>query len=95
MEYSSDHGPRPPRAASEGNEDTVPLPRDAHATAQLTTQRQQAEKTLQSAGSGFSFFGGREEKYQNAADAFIEAANAFKMQGQSKEPPPVGMRPRD
>ncbi|KAL6855165.1 vesicular-fusion protein S17 [Amphichorda felina] len=46
---------------------------------------QKAQKALQGAGSGFSFFGGREEKYQNAADMFIEAANAFKMQQQSAE----------
>ncbi|OAA79535.1 vesicular-fusion protein sec17 [Akanthomyces lecanii RCEF 1005] len=43
---------------------------------------QKAEKTLQGAGSGFSFFGGREDKYQNAADLFVQAANAFKMQKQ-------------
>ncbi|KAF7551850.1 hypothetical protein G7046_g7589 [Stylonectria norvegica] len=41
---------------------------------------QKAQKSLQGAGSGFSFFGGREDKYQTAADLFIEAANAFKMQ---------------
>lgn len=46
---------------------------------------QKAEKALQSASGGFSFFGGREEKYQNAADAFIEAANAFLMQSQFLE----------
>ncbi|OAQ96493.1 hypothetical protein LLEC1_01388 [Akanthomyces lecanii] len=44
--------------------------------------RVQAEKTLQGASSGFSFFGGREDKYQNAADLFVQAANAFKMQKQ-------------
>jgi alpha-soluble NSF attachment protein len=42
----------------------------------------QADKTLQGAGSGFSFFGGREDKYQNAADLYVQAANAFKMQKQ-------------
>ncbi|VUC22079.1 unnamed protein product [Clonostachys rosea] len=46
---------------------------------------QKAQKQLQDAGKGFSFFGGREEKYQNAADAFVEAANAFRMQSQSIE----------
>ncbi|PHH69394.1 hypothetical protein CDD83_5728 [Cordyceps sp. RAO-2017] len=46
---------------------------------------QKAEKTLQSAGGGFSFFGGREDKYQNAADLYIQAANAFKMQKQNVE----------
>ncbi|KAM4059937.1 soluble NSF attachment protein, SNAP domain-containing protein [Hirsutella rhossiliensis] len=46
---------------------------------------QKAEKSLQSAGGGFSFFGGREDKYQNAAELFIQAANAFKMQKQNME----------
>ncbi|PHH65143.1 hypothetical protein CDD81_3274 [Ophiocordyceps australis] len=46
---------------------------------------QKAEKSLQGAGSGFSLFGGREEKYQNAADLFTQAANAFKMQKQNIE----------
>ncbi|KAH8178018.1 soluble NSF attachment protein, SNAP domain-containing protein [Sarocladium implicatum] len=46
---------------------------------------QKAEKALSGASGGFSFFGGREEKYQNAADAFIEAANSFKMQSQLLE----------
>jgi alpha-soluble NSF attachment protein len=44
---------------------------------------QKAQKQLQSAGGGFSFFGGREDKYQEAADLFTQAANAFKMQQQS------------
>jgi alpha-soluble NSF attachment protein len=45
----------------------------------------QAEKTLQGAGSGFSFFGSRTEKYEQAAEQFIAAANAFRMQKQGKE----------
>ncbi|KJZ80405.1 Putative vesicular-fusion protein sec17-like protein [Hirsutella minnesotensis 3608] len=44
---------------------------------------QKAEQTVKSAGGGFSFFGGREDKYQNAADLYIQAANAFKMQKQN------------
>ncbi len=40
----------------------------------------QADKTLASASGGFSFFSGREDKYQNAADLYIQAANAFRMQ---------------
>ncbi|CAM1503872.1 Fc.00g014630.m01.CDS01 [Cosmosporella sp. VM-42] len=44
---------------------------------------QKAQKTFQGAGSGFAFFGGREDKYQNAADLYIQAANAFKMQKQN------------
>lgn len=46
---------------------------------------QKAQQTLKSAGSGFSFFGGREEKYQDAADLYTQAANAFKMQKQNIE----------
>ena len=43
----------------------------------------QAEKALQGAGGGFSMFGGRTEKYENAADLFTQAANAFRVQKQS------------
>ncbi|KAI8624016.1 alpha-soluble NSF attachment protein [Xylariaceae sp. FL1651] len=43
--------------------------------------QQKADKALASAGSGFSFFGGREDKYMTAADLYVEAANAFRMQG--------------
>ncbi|KAF2460566.1 soluble NSF attachment protein [Lineolata rhizophorae] len=46
---------------------------------------QKAEKATQGAGSGFSFFGGRTEKYENAADLYTQAANAFRMQKQGKE----------
>ncbi|KAL5362519.1 soluble NSF attachment protein [Aspergillus floccosus] len=45
----------------------------------------QAEKALSSASGGFSFFGGRTEKYENAADLYSQAANAFRMQKQNKE----------
>lgn len=40
----------------------------------------QADKAAQSAGSGFSLFGGRAEKYENAAELYNQAANAFRMQ---------------
>ncbi|KAL7623990.1 vesicular-fusion protein S17 [Parahypoxylon ruwenzoriense] len=46
---------------------------------------QKADKALSSASSGFSLFGGREEKYMNAADLYIEAANAFRMQKMNRE----------
>lgn len=46
---------------------------------------QKAEKALSSAGGGFSFFGGREEKYQNACDLFVEAANALRMAKMNRE----------
>lgn len=46
---------------------------------------QKADKALQSASGGFSLFGGRTEKYENAADLYIQAANAFKVQKLNKE----------
>ncbi|KAL1881976.1 hypothetical protein VTK73DRAFT_3305 [Phialemonium thermophilum] len=46
---------------------------------------QKADKALQAASGGFSFFGGREEKYQNACDLYIQAANAFRMQNLNRE----------
>jgi alpha-soluble NSF attachment protein len=46
---------------------------------------QKADKAASSAGGGFSLFGGREEKWQNAADLYNQAANAFRMQKQNKE----------
>ncbi|KAJ4989307.1 alpha-soluble NSF attachment protein [Stagonosporopsis vannaccii] len=45
----------------------------------------QAETSLQKASGGFSFFGGRQEKYEAAAEQFIAAANAFRMQKMGKE----------
>ncbi|KAJ4297734.1 vesicular-fusion protein S17 [Kalmusia sp. IMI 367209] len=45
----------------------------------------QADQSLSKAGGGFSFFGGRQEKYEAAADQFIAAANAFRMQKMGKE----------
>ncbi|KAH8424812.1 alpha-soluble NSF attachment protein SEC17 [Aspergillus melleus] len=46
---------------------------------------QRADKALSSATGGFSFFGGRTEKYENAADLYTQAANAFRVQKQNKE----------
>ncbi|KAF2141302.1 uncharacterized protein K452DRAFT_288004 [Aplosporella prunicola CBS 121167] len=46
---------------------------------------QKADKALASAGSGFSLFGGRTEKYENAAELYNQAANAFRLQKQAKE----------
>ncbi|KAG9205243.1 vesicular-fusion protein S17 [Epicoccum nigrum] len=45
----------------------------------------QAETSLQKASGGFSFFGGRQDKYEAAAEQFVQAANAFRMQKMSKE----------
>ncbi|EAW18849.1 alpha-soluble NSF attachment protein SEC17 [Aspergillus fischeri NRRL 181] len=46
---------------------------------------QKADKALQGASSGLSFFGGRTEKYENAADLYTQAANAFRVQKLNKE----------
>ncbi|MCJ1317650.1 hypothetical protein MMC15_002975 [Xylographa vitiligo] len=46
---------------------------------------QKADKALAGAGGGFSFFGGKTEKFENAADLYTQAANAFRMQKQGKE----------
>ena len=44
----------------------------------------QADKAASGAGGGFSFFGGKTEKWENAADLYTQAANAFRMQKQGK-----------
>jgi len=49
----------------------------------LTLDRK-ADSTLASARGGFSFFGGREDKYQTAADLYTQAANALKMMKSSQ-----------
>ncbi|GAE00118.1 vesicular-fusion protein sec17 [Paecilomyces variotii No. 5] len=46
---------------------------------------QKADKALQGASGGFSFFGGRTDKYESAADLYTQAANAFRAQKQNKE----------
>ncbi|PSS19986.1 hypothetical protein M430DRAFT_138032 [Amorphotheca resinae ATCC 22711] len=46
---------------------------------------QKADKAAAGAGSGFSFFGGRQEKWENAADLYTQAANAFRLQKLNKE----------
>ena len=40
----------------------------------------QANKAASNAGSGFSFFGGKTEKLENAVDLYTRAANAFRLQ---------------
>ncbi|TQS36617.1 hypothetical protein Golomagni_02926 [Golovinomyces magnicellulatus] len=49
---------------------------------------QQAEKAVAGATSGFSLFGGKQEKWENAADLYTRAANAFRMQKQSPNSSP-------
>jgi alpha-soluble NSF attachment protein len=44
-----------------------------------------ADKAASGAGGGFSLFGGRAEKWENAADLYTQAANAFRMSKQNKE----------
>ena len=57
----------------------------------LTDMSLQADKTISGASGGFSFFGGRQDKYQDAVDLYIQAANAFRMQNLSAPP----QNPRD
>ena len=45
---------------------------------------QKADKAAQGATGGFSLFGGRSEKWENAADLYTQAANAFRVQKQSE-----------
>ena len=46
----------------------------------------QADKAAAGASGGFSLFGGKTEKWENAADLYTQAANAFRMQKQGKPP---------
>jgi alpha-soluble NSF attachment protein len=46
----------------------------------------QADKALSGASGGLSWFGGRTEKYENAADLYTQAANAFRVQKMSEIP---------
>ena len=48
---------------------------------------QKADKAAQGATGGFSLFGGRGERWENAADLYTQAANAFRVQKQSKRQP--------
>ncbi|KAF7954479.1 hypothetical protein EAE96_005600 [Botrytis aclada] len=49
------------------------------------TLMQKADKAVAGATGGFSLFGGRQEKWENAAELYNQAANAFRMQKQNKE----------
>lgn len=61
----------------------TPAPSIQYAMLYLTRVTQ-AEKMASSASGGFSMFGGRTEKWENAADLYSQAANAFRMQKQSR-----------
>ncbi|CAD6592535.1 MAG: vesicular-fusion protein S17 [Alectoria sarmentosa] len=45
----------------------------------------QADKAYSSADSGFSWFGSRTEKYENAAELYISAAGAYRLQQAGQE----------
>ena len=47
-----------------------------------------ADRAAGGASGGFSLFGGRQEKWEGAADLYTQAANAFRMQKQSEETDP-------
>ena len=44
----------------------------------------QADKQAQAASGGFSFFGGKTQKLEEAAELYTQAANAFRMQKDGK-----------
>lgn len=44
-----------------------------------------ADKAASGASGGFSLFGGRQDKWESAADLYTQAANAFRMQKLSKD----------
>ncbi|KAK0615827.1 soluble NSF attachment protein [Bombardia bombarda] len=44
-----------------------------------------ADKVLASASGGFGFFSNKEDKYQQAADLYVQAANAFRLAKEYKE----------
>ncbi|KAK3304509.1 soluble NSF attachment protein [Chaetomium strumarium] len=46
---------------------------------------EKAKKTLQSASGGFSFFSNKEDKYQNAAELYIQAGNAYRLEKMNRE----------
>jgi len=46
---------------------------------------QKAQKAEAGAGGGFALFGGRQEKWEGAAELYSQAANAFRMSKQNKE----------
>ncbi|KAK0257107.1 vesicular-fusion protein S17 [Friedmanniomyces endolithicus] len=46
---------------------------------------QKADKAASSAGSGFSFFGGRGDRWENAVELYTQAANSFRMQKSGRE----------
>lgn len=55
--------------------------------ARSEADEKQADKAAAGAGGGFSLFGGRGEKWENAADLYTQAANAFRLQKMSTQIP--------
>ncbi len=45
----------------------------------------QADKAYASAGSGWSFFGSRTDKFENAAELYIKAGGAYRLQQAGRE----------
>ena len=45
----------------------------------------QADKAYSSAGSGFSFFGSKTDKFENAAELYIKAGGAYRLQQAGRE----------
>jgi len=54
------------------------------ASPHMLSRTQKAEKQAQAASGGFSFFGGKTQKLEEAAELYTQAANAFRMQKDGK-----------
>ena len=54
-------------------------------TSRWIADLEKADKAAVGAGTGFSLFGGRTEKWENAADLYTQTANAFRLQKMDKE----------
>ena len=77
------HGARSTSTSAKGSllDPSIPLSPVLH----RCWQTLQASKAEAGASGGFSFFGGREEKWENASELYVTAANAFRMEKNSKE----------
>lgn len=78
------NGPRPASPTPESQSSISPLYYVSPPRIYLTHSAPiQADKALSGASGGFNLFGGRTEKYENAADLYSQAANAFRVQKMS------------
>ena len=80
LAYDRDHGTGSPCPSPKG----MPIYPSIYPD-KLTSAK--ADRAAAGAVGGFSFFGGRQEKWENASDLYTQAANAFRLQKQSKDTP--------